>query len=315
MSGGPGGLSASIRRQLAEGRSIEEIVNDLAAGGLSRASAQRFVDREMAAMPPVPEAPAAAAPQGPPQIYQGEVPEHFASRPPPVFEPPSRSAFGTLAPRIALRVIAGFTLVGVVWLMSTFQTRRKAEGDQALQALLDEIDGPRRVVPRTAEQIAQEIEYGERNLASDDDNARCTGAAILGQYGSDRHMSALMDVLTSSKTTTVQACTASALVKLGYIDRPLMLYADWANSDRSYLRLMAFRGFAEVGPDAGELAFTHLNRALADENPATRHAAVDTLAKLGPDAEPYLQIAMRDQERSVRHRALEAIKALNAAPR
>ena len=68
-------------------------------------------------------------------------------------------------------------------------------------------------------------------------------------------------------------------------------------------------------PDAGELAFTHLNRALADENPATRHAAVDTLAKLGPDAEPYLQIAMRDQERSVRHRALEAIKALNAAPR
>jgi hypothetical protein len=302
MSGGPGGLSASIRRQLAEGRSIDEIVNDLAAGGLSRTSAQRFVDREMAAMPP------------PAQIWQGAAPEDLAPPSRRVFEPPARSAFRTLGPKIAWKVIVGIILVGIVGLMGTFQARRQTAGDQALQALIDEIEGPRRVVPRTAAQIALDLEYGEKNLATNDDSARCTGAAILGQYGSDRHMSDLMDVLTTSKAISVQECTASALVKLGYIDRPLMLYADWANSDNRALQMMAFRGFAAVGPDAGELAFTHLNRALADENPYTRQAAVDALAKLGPDAEPYLQIAVRDTERSVRYKALEAIKKLNAAP-
>src|SRR5687767_1572299 len=139
MSVGPGGLSASIRQQLADGRSIEEIVNDLVAGGLSRTSAQRFVDREMAATPPpAPDATSAAAPQGPAQIWQGEPLENIAPRSRPAFEPPSPGAFRTLGPKIAWRVIAGIILVGVVAMLGTFESRRQAAGDQALQALLDE---------------------------------------------------------------------------------------------------------------------------------------------------------------------------------
>jgi hypothetical protein len=314
MSGEPGGLSASIRRQLAEGRSNDDIVTDLVAGGLSRASAQRFVDREIAAMPaPAPQPP--AVPQEPAQIWQGDTPEEVAPLPPPVVRLPPRRAFRTLNPKTARMVIVGAMLVGLFTLIGTFQARRKAASDQALQALLDEIDGPRRVMPRTAEQIAQELEYGERSLASNDDSSRCTGAAIIGEHGSDRHMADLMDILNSSTSVNVQECMASALVKLGYIDRPLTLYAEWANSDRRGLQMMAFRGFAAVGPDAGELAFTHLNRALADESHYIRLAAVDALAQLGPDAEPYLQVAVRDADRGVRAKALEAIKKLNAAPR
>jgi hypothetical protein len=43
-----GGITASIRRKLQEGRTPEEIVQELVAGGLGQASAQRFVDRARA---------------------------------------------------------------------------------------------------------------------------------------------------------------------------------------------------------------------------------------------------------------------------
>jgi len=48
MAGAPGGLTASIRRKLQEGRTPEEIVQELVAGGLGQVSAQRFVDRALA---------------------------------------------------------------------------------------------------------------------------------------------------------------------------------------------------------------------------------------------------------------------------
>jgi hypothetical protein len=48
MAGPQGGLTASIRRKLQQGRTPEEIVQELAAGGLGQVSAQRFVDRALA---------------------------------------------------------------------------------------------------------------------------------------------------------------------------------------------------------------------------------------------------------------------------
>jgi hypothetical protein len=72
MAPQPGGLTASIRRKLQEGRTPEEIVQELVAGGLGQVSAQRFVDRalaEDASAPPLPPLPAVTettdvAPQG-----------------------------------------------------------------------------------------------------------------------------------------------------------------------------------------------------------------------------------------------------------
>ena len=57
MAGAPGGLTASIRRKLQEGKTPDAIVQDLVAGGMSHTSAQRFVDRalaEDASAPPLP---------------------------------------------------------------------------------------------------------------------------------------------------------------------------------------------------------------------------------------------------------------------
>jgi hypothetical protein len=54
MAGEPGGIAASVRRKLAEGLSRDEIVTGLVAGGLSKLSAERFVDREISSqLPPL----------------------------------------------------------------------------------------------------------------------------------------------------------------------------------------------------------------------------------------------------------------------
>ena len=64
MAGSPGGLTASIRRKLQDGKTPEEIVSELVATGMTQVSAQRFVDRAVLEqqsappLPPVAEAPA-----------------------------------------------------------------------------------------------------------------------------------------------------------------------------------------------------------------------------------------------------------------
>jgi hypothetical protein len=63
MAGTPSGLTTSIRRKLQQGRTPEEIVQELVAGGLGQVSAQRFVDRALAEdasappLPPITDAP------------------------------------------------------------------------------------------------------------------------------------------------------------------------------------------------------------------------------------------------------------------
>ena len=65
MAATPGGLTATIRRKLHDGKSPDEIVQELVAGGLGQTSAQRFVDRaiaEDASAPPLPPVTETAAP-------------------------------------------------------------------------------------------------------------------------------------------------------------------------------------------------------------------------------------------------------------
>jgi hypothetical protein len=65
MAATPGGLTATIRRKLHDGKSPDEIVQELVAGGLGQTSAQRFVDRalaEDASAPPLPPVSETAAP-------------------------------------------------------------------------------------------------------------------------------------------------------------------------------------------------------------------------------------------------------------
>ncbi|HEX6162014.1 MAG TPA: hypothetical protein VFZ31_01525 [Vicinamibacterales bacterium] len=48
MAAPQGGLTASIRRKLQDGKTPEEIIQELVAGGMGQVSAQRFVDRALA---------------------------------------------------------------------------------------------------------------------------------------------------------------------------------------------------------------------------------------------------------------------------
>src|SRR5262245_15458892 len=64
MAATPGGLTASIRQKLQDGRDPEEIIQELVAGGLTQASATRFVDRavaDQASLPSLPDRPASRA--------------------------------------------------------------------------------------------------------------------------------------------------------------------------------------------------------------------------------------------------------------
>src|SRR5688572_31947085 len=67
MAAPTGGLTTSIPRKLQEGRTPDEIVQELVAGGLGQVSAQRFVDRALAEdasaapLPPAPPLPDQAA--------------------------------------------------------------------------------------------------------------------------------------------------------------------------------------------------------------------------------------------------------------
>lgn len=76
MAAPTGGLTTSIRRKLQEGRTPDEIVQELVAGGLGQSSAQRFVDRALAE-----DASAAPLPPPPPLPDQAEAPadalDHF----------------------------------------------------------------------------------------------------------------------------------------------------------------------------------------------------------------------------------------------
>ena len=65
MAATPGGLTATIRRKLHDGKSPDEIVQELVAGGLGQTSAQRFVDRAMAEDASAPPLPPVAEPAAP----------------------------------------------------------------------------------------------------------------------------------------------------------------------------------------------------------------------------------------------------------
>lgn len=52
MAGAPSGLTASIRQKLHDGKTPDDIVQDLVDGGLTKVSAQRFVDRVLAEYDP-----------------------------------------------------------------------------------------------------------------------------------------------------------------------------------------------------------------------------------------------------------------------
>jgi hypothetical protein len=103
-----GGLLASVKQQLAQGRSEEEILAELAASGLSRASAERFLQRAR------PDVGASAAVVPPP------LPAPTADEPPPL-PPPASEPFvsaGSWIGVIGGAVVLTLGLAAVAWSLS-----------------------------------------------------------------------------------------------------------------------------------------------------------------------------------------------------
>jgi HEAT repeat protein len=84
-------------------------------------------------------------------------------------------------------------------------------------------------------------------------------------------------------------------------------YLDCARAGTSDRRRIAVAGFRDIGPPAAEAALPYLREALESPHWDLRLMVVETLAKLGPSAEPLLRDATRDSNEEVRKRAVQAL--------
>lgn len=116
-----GGLLDNVRRQLAQGRSHDAILADLMAGGLSRPSAERFLQRAgggsaMAATPP--PLPTAAPVIAPAPLAGAEPSVALPNEPPAAPEPttpaPNRAWIGVIGGALTLTL----GLAAVAWALS-----------------------------------------------------------------------------------------------------------------------------------------------------------------------------------------------------
>jgi HEAT repeat protein len=280
MAGDPSGVAGSVRRQLAEGRAPEEIVEELAAGGLSRASAQRFVDRALA-------------------NQVGDLSNESA--------PAAPAATGSAKPAIALAIVAAGVLTAVLVMRS--RTDPEAEALAAAdreQAELIRKEGAKSM--GSAEADYGRYERAEQQLTSGKPTLQCDAADKLGRSKSPDFVPPLVDLSRNSPHASVRNCAAGALAELGATQDALNVYYHFSQSLDVEEQRLAIMGFGKVGAAGAEYSLPYLERALQAEEWHIRYLVVDSLAKMGPLAQPLLEEATRDTQREVRELAKNALK-------
>src|SRR5262245_59381120 len=114
MAGGPGGLTASIRRKLQQGMDPDEIVKELVAGGkLTENSAQRFVDRAVAEHASAPELAPLPEPGAPADSH-----DQFAQPTAAHTEPAAESTGGASLWVASALMCGGVLITGVSYIMA-----------------------------------------------------------------------------------------------------------------------------------------------------------------------------------------------------
>lgn len=292
MAGEPGGIQASVRRQVAEGRPHREIVDDLVAGGLSRPSAERFLERATNEPPPAGDAltaaPAADAPAGFPWVR-------------------------------AIFVVAILALIYPAYLVITdVMAARRASGDEWVRAVQSDREGAeaiRSAAPENydrrhannQEQVDAAIEQlraGDRGL--------CAAAMFLGR---SRETAAVEPLIAAARSADIDnsslICVVGALADIGESAVAAGYYNMWIDGDDPDLWRSAITGFGDLGADAPASAVKGLERAMLSEHWTMRILAVMSAAKMGESAEPVLRAAADDEHPMVRTEARNALKKLH----
>jgi hypothetical protein len=290
---------------LAEGRSRDEIVEALSAGGLSKATAERFVDREMSAAPAAASAaPPLEAPRGG-TMYSGPT-----APPPPAVGMAERGI--KLSTRIVFAVIALAAIVSAaIFAQRVFDadrmvnervdgaganavrrkagdafTRRQNRNRENVDALIAELDGPKA-------------------------NWSCEPVMELGRTGSEFAVQPVVDFLRRKGVSqSVLICGAGALVELGEIEHAMGYYRMWVQGDNYDLWRSALIGMGDIGPDAAREAIPLLAYEVDAERWDRRWLAATILGKLGPDAEELLTTLAEDEDERVAGAAALALKQL-----
>lgn len=281
----PGGIASSVRRQIAEGRSAEEIVETLVAGGLSKPTAERFVERAMSE-------PAEPPPQ--PESLQFE----------PYLTAPKATSVVWI--RALLLLFSFFAVTLPVYFCTTgMRQARRVANEEFLRQVEADMNG----VPARPEQINQgKIDGALEKLQSHNEWERCDAATLLGRSKNSAAIEPLVNAVRSADTkTTTQTCIVRALAQLGEVDVALGYYNMWLDGDNPQLWRDAVTGIGQFGADAPAGAVRALERALESEAADLRVLAVMAAAKIGADS--VLEAAAEDEHPQVRTEARNALRA------
>lgn len=290
------GLARDVRRRLDAGVPPEDVIQELIGRGLSRPTAEHFVDRALAARSSLsaqPMEPAASVPWKMVLIVAG------------------------------LLVAIGLGAIGYFTWRETERQRQAREAAAAEElAKADRVRADQIRAESAAQREAANreretrhdarVDEALRQLSSKQPMTQCEAALMIGRIGSKEHVPPLVAMLQTSTYNSVRGCAASALVQLGETETAMNAYKEWINGPDDQLRRSALMGFGEIGPRAADVALPYLTEALKSPHKDLRYLAVESLSKLGPAGVPLLEVASGDADKDVRERAAQILRSRSA---
>ena len=197
-------------------------------------------------------------------------------------------------------------LAGAWFIRSQREAARLAEADRARA---EEIRAEARAYrtgdeeDRTA-QLNARVDAAVAQLQSRSPTARCDAAMQLGRIGTGAHIGILTRVVYDySEATSVRICAAAGLRQMGETSTALGIYESWARDSDQELRRAAIMGFGEIGPEATTTALPYLEREFGSRFMDVRYLVVESLGKLGAEADALLSEATKDEDDAIRARA------------
>ena len=211
---------------------------------------------------------------------------------------------------MAVAVVAA--LAGTWFIRSQREAARLAEADRARA---EEIRAESRTY-RTGdeedrtEQLNARVDAAVAQLQSRSPTTRCDAAMQLGRIGTSAHAGILSRVVYDySEATSVRICAVSGLRQMGETSTALGIYESWARDSDKELRRAAIMGFGEIGPEATSTALPYLERDFGSEFMDVRYLVVESLGRLGPEADALLGEAVNDRDATIRTRATALLKS------
>ena len=203
-------------------------------------------------------------------------------------------------------------LAGTWFIRSQREAARLAEADRVRA---EEIRAEARAYrtgdeeDRTA-QLNARVEAAVAQLQSKSPTTRCDAALQLGRIGTGVHTGILTRVVYDySEATSVRICAAGALRQMGETSTALGIYESWARDSDQQLRRAAIMGFGEIGPEATSTALPYLEREFGSRFMDVRYLVVESLGRLGPEADALLSEATNDEDATIRTRAAALLKS------